>query len=385
MTKPAANRLVVLGNSVTALAVARHSRALGFETIVADQDRGIAQRSSGARVIDLNQPLDQQKLEALCNLGGRKSFLLSTADSWLRFVMTHRASLQQSFAAILHPVNETLEICLSKQNFSAWCVANGFDMPRWFGPLDRERLAAVTFPIIVRPDRTLHSLPHAGLPKAKEVNSIDECRTLLGRYEAAGVTPVATESLLHRGVIQYSVPFAKVGERILSFCARKLRPSPDWCATGTYVEICEAPEIEKLARRAVETLDYYGIGEVEILHSAESGKSYLIEINARPWVQYALAPASGHNLLGFVLEGRNDASRPITKTGLRWMDFRSDFYVCFSRDAGMVRNGRLSFGAYVKSVLAANVYAKFNLLDLRPCLSDTIEWVHALSKKLRAG
>jgi predicted ATP-grasp superfamily ATP-dependent carboligase len=237
---------------------------------------------------------------------------------------------------------------------------------------------------MIRPDLTLHSAPRADLPKAREVRSPDECRTLLERYEGAQVAPIATESLLVPGVIQYSVPFARAGGKILSFCARKVRPSPEWCATGTYVEMCNAPAVERLARRAVEAVDCYGIGEVEILHEPASGRDCLIEINARPWVQYALAPASGHDFLSFVLSDGKEAG-PSRKNDLRWIDFRSDFYVCFSRDAGMVRHKHLSWSDYVKSVLSANVYAKFNRHDLAPYWADTVEWMRFLARGLRPG
>ena len=59
--------------------------------------------------------------------------------------------------------------------------------------------------------------------------------------------------------------------------------------------------VEQLARNAIERLDYFGIGEAEILRDKQTGEDYLIEINARPWLQYALAPASNHDFLGLVL------------------------------------------------------------------------------------
>jgi len=92
----------------------------------------------------------------------------------------------------------------------------------------------------------------------------------------------------------------------------------------------------------------------------------LIEINARPWLQYALAPASGHDFLGALL-GRPRAMRRVTD-GRRWIDFDSDVFGAFSSSVGAVRLGELGLGSYLLSLLRANVYARFDLRDPMPAL-----------------
>ena len=60
---------------------------------------------------------------------------------------------------------------------------------------------------------------------------------------------------------------------MLLFTARKIRPSAELCQTGTCVEMCADERIEQLGRTAVERLDYFGIGEVEILRDTQAEKT----------------------------------------------------------------------------------------------------------------
>jgi predicted ATP-grasp superfamily ATP-dependent carboligase len=197
------------------------------------------------------------------------------------------------------------------------------------------------------------------------VHSEAELSDLLARFAAADCGALVSESLLGGDVVQYSVPFARSGAALLSFVARKVRPVPERCAVGTFVELAPHDAVESAARRAVVALDYFGIGEVEILHSATTGRACLIEINARPWLQYALAPASGHDFLGLML-GRPAPAAPARQSGLRWIDLQSDLFGALSRSEGAVRNGHAPLVPYLLSLLRSNVYARFAWNDMRP-------------------
>jgi len=74
-----------------------------------------------------------------------------------------------------------------------------------------------------------------------------------------------------------------------------------------------APHIEPLAVRALEALDYLGVAEVEILFEPISARANLVEINARPWLQFALPHACGYDLLGHALGRAPAAAAPTTR------------------------------------------------------------------------
>jgi predicted ATP-grasp superfamily ATP-dependent carboligase len=374
-------RLVILGSSVTALAVAREAHCLGLRPVIMDRNSGIAHRSSLVERAPFQEGSEADIFEQVRTLGGPDACLVSTADLWLRFLMRNREALEGAFRSVLHPSNEVLDICLSKAAFADWCLANRFDAPRYCRGDDAPCLEGIRYPVLVRPAETLHQHSRSGIPKAVEAGSQEELGRLIERFRAAGAAALVAESLLGQRLIQYSVPFARRGSEILSFVACKVRPPADWCSTGTCVELSPNAEVEALARRSVEALDYFGIGEVEILHSLDSDRSYLIEINARPWVQYSLATASGHNFLEFLLRPDRADKPPTVKRGLTWLYFSDDAYVCFSRSQGIVRRGRLSVLGYLRSVLRANVHALFSWSDPKPWLLESLAWLRSLANR----
>jgi predicted ATP-grasp superfamily ATP-dependent carboligase len=307
-------------------------------------------------------------MDRILSLGGRQVALISTSDDWIRFVIQHRSVLNSSYGLIVQPENATLELCLDKMAFSEWCVASGLPCPEAWIPGRGLRPTSLGFPVLLRPVRTLHGNRELGLPKAVEARTESELVHWLEQFEAKRVIPLVTESLLGRSLEQYSVPFARRGGKTLLFTARKVRPSAELCQAGTCVEICVDERIEHLGRTAVERLDYFGIGEVEILRDKHTGKDYLIEINARPWLQYALAPASNHDFLGLVLNLPTAAEKTPVRAGKTWVSLHQDLFVAFSRSVGMVRHGRLGLFSYLRSLARSNVFALFDWRDPRPFL-----------------
>jgi predicted ATP-grasp superfamily ATP-dependent carboligase len=378
---PEAMRLVILGSSITALAIAREARSVGLRPVIVDSSSGIAHWSSLVERAPFQEGNEADILDQVCALGGPDACLIATADQWVRLLRHNREALERAFRSVLHPSNEVLDICLSKAAFADWCLANRFDVPRYCRGDDARCLHGIRYPVLVRPTKTMHHHPRSGMPKAVEAGSPEELGRVIECFRAAGAAALVAESLLGQRLIQYSVPFARRGSEILSFVAQKVRPPADWCSTGTCVELSPNAEVEALARRSVEALDYFGIGEVEILHSLDSDRSYLVEINARPWVQYSLATASGHNFLGFLLWPDRVDTPPTVKRGLTWLNFSDDSYVCFSRSQGIVRRGRLSVFDYLRSVLRANVYALFSWRDPKPWFLHSLEWLRSLANR----
>lgn len=355
--------LVVLGNTLTALAVVRDAYARGLRPILVDKAWGIACHTRNARVDILDASRHEaDHLAHLVTLGGsRTNYLIATGDSWIRFIVRHRSTLDHAYAEVLHANNGVLEICLNKSRFARWCRANEVPAPAaWFVD-DEPRPSGLKLPLFVRPADTLHDRPVKGIPKAAQVESESDLAALLQRYAESKVEALVTESLLGQPLVQYSVAVARAGGRTVSFVAEKVRPSPEACSVGTYVCMRPAPEIESSVLHVLEKLGYFGIAEVEVLYAPDSDRHVLIEINARPWLQYALVPASRHDFLGCVLGStQSDDGR---KTGLNWLNLRDDLYVTMSRSVGMVRTGKLSFLSYLASVLSANCHPVFSLRD----------------------
>ena len=382
--RPTIRRLVILDSDITALALVRSAHHLGVTPIIFDTHEGIATASRLARIeLHLGRHRDET-VPTLVNLGREApSALIATADVWLRILAAHRPVLEAAYPLILHPANDALSICLSKERFGAWCETNGFPAPRLYRLGPEFSPEACDFPLIIRPAETLHSDLTTRIPKAAEVRCAAELACRLDEFRRTGATPVLSQSLLGRELTQYSVGLARVADQTLTSVARKLRPPPEACAMGTLVEATECADVERLARRAATRLGYEGIAEIEVLRDEVSGESFLIEINARPWLQFALGAATGRDLLRFAL---TDGSRPARPTSAGrsalWLDFRADLRVCFRRE-GLVRSGRLGFLDYVRSLARANVFARWKLTDMGPFWRDALDLVAARFRRLR--
>jgi len=384
-------QLIVLGSDVTALAVVRDAFHLGVSSVVVDNRSGIAAASrfahaeihAAAGTADL-----VPRIRALAERA--PSALLATNDVWLRTIVANREELCASGMDILHPNNASLEICLDKRRFATWCAEAWLPAPRPYAVASDAGAAAdraVEFPVLVRPAKTVHSKVIATAPKAVEVRSDRDLAQCLAGYRSAGAVPVVEESLLGRRLQQFSVGAAVSASGMMTVVARKLRPLPDACAVGSLVEATEQPDVERLARRALFALDYHGIAEVEILRDEDSGEAFLIEVNARPWLQFALAAARGRDLLAFALERRASvraAPTPHSPQKALWLDFRNDLRVCFG-EHGLVRTGRLGLGDYLRSIAHANVFARWSLSDPLPVWRDFSTRVRgALGRALRS-
>src|SRR5262249_935639 len=128
-----------------------------------------------------------------------------------------------------------------------------------------------------------------------------------------------------------------------------------------------------IAGKAADALDYFGIGEMEILFDRASGRHLVIEINARPWLQYALAPASGHDFLGLVLSLPSRQPTVGVTEGRRWLNLGDDLVNGFSGSVGEVRHGRTTAGAYFASVIRSNVFALLDWRDPAPLLASLLD------------
>jgi predicted ATP-grasp superfamily ATP-dependent carboligase len=372
LTTAKPDRLVILGMNLTALAVARSARAWGIEPCVVDTIRGPARKSRLAKCLLAEGRARASLLPRVVDLGmERASWLVSTADAWSSELIDARPMLESAFARLLQPRNDALAICLSKKRFAQWCAASQMPAPRYYA-VDMKRLAIegeVSFPLFVRPATTQHAAPRAAIPKAREVQTPGELQVCLSAFRDEGVEPVVCESLLGRRLAQISVGVAMTPDREMTLVARKVRPVAEACRVGTLVEAIADPAAEALALLALRKLRYEGIAEVEILKDLDTRQMFIVEVNARPWIQFGLAAATGRDLLGFFF---TDGPPAVPQRSAVWLDFSADLWNCFNREDGLVRKGRVSFRDYCRSLARANVYARWAVRDPGPSLADAV-------------
>lgn len=366
---PGIKQLVILGTTLTALAVARSAHRAGVSCSLVDIRHGIASQTRLARTHIVDRADAAATLASLRQLAAAAgpTALIADSDAWLRFIVAHRDALEAIFTTVLHPGQDALRICLDKNTFLDWCSANRFPAPRLYAVnADGTLRPPAQFPLLIRPQTTRHE-SGIDVPKAVEARNPVELEHWLQRFAAVQVEPAIGQSLLRPGIRQFSIGTARNRDGLTRMMvAEKLRSIPEQCAGGTYVVLAEQATVKALVLRVIEALDYYGIAETEVMYDPATNECFLIEINARPWTQFALAERAGGNFLGFLLWGQ--APRAARAKRWRWLNFEADAYGCLSRDTGVVRLGRLGMLAYLRSVLSANVFAVWDRSDVGPFL-----------------
>jgi len=169
-------KLVVLGSSVTALAVIRDACRLNIETILVDFDDGIALSSNCARkhlISDVSETLPL--LKNICSGGASSTWLIATSDMWLQYIVGNRAKLELLFSNILHPDNENLKTCLDKDLFIKHCNSIGLRTPQIVEHSSvRAGSEEIDYPLFLRPLAIPKGLCRKIIPKAVEVNNYKE-------------------------------------------------------------------------------------------------------------------------------------------------------------------------------------------------------------------
>lgn len=364
-------RLLILGSAVGALGVARCAYGINLEAIILDRQRGIACSTRKARH-EIHTGPDAVIVNRLLSLArhDRATYLIATSDDWLRFIRRNRAVLASVLTNVLHPRDEILDICLQKSLFADWCESQGFLCPRTSEGAVREKVESLSFPVILRPNETLHEQGNVRLPKSIELHDPAALSHWLDVFERAKVGAVVSESLLGRRLIQFSVPFARHADLFQSYVAAKLRPDPKRCRVGTYVEARHCPRVEAFARKVIEALGYYGLGEVEILHDCDTDQTFLIEVNPRPWTQYSHSVALGFDFLGVVLGRPIRTNSKQASANLAWTDITNDLFEVFSRREGMLARRELTCHEYLRSLANIHASAKFQWSDPWPLVFD---------------
>jgi predicted ATP-grasp superfamily ATP-dependent carboligase len=370
--------VIVLGSSQIALAIAREAVRLGAGTVkMIDtvSDVGSFSNCSSFHQLNQNFHFDEVFREIDKVVVKGKTVLFADSDQWLDFVKKYRLLLD-SMVSVLHPTNDVLELCLSKSKFGDWCTDNAI---RTAERIDEQKIAnglsTLDFPLIIRPDKDIAIKTE--LPKCVSVETAHELNSTVNRYRKAGVGISVTRSLLGLTPSQVSVGFCRrANGDCITFVAEKIRPFANFCGTGTLVKSTDCFEyVRSIAQSVAEKMNFVGIGEMEFLVDKGSEQAYLIEINARPWMQFSLAKHAGVDIVAFALNeaqtcSENQQSFFGEKT---WCNFGRDFEFLLAK-LWAKKISPATFTVQVFSYLHVSEWAFFRFDDLKPVFKLSKGW-----------
>jgi D-aspartate ligase len=350
---------LVLGGDYKALGIVRSLGRHGIPVWVLRDEHVIACCSRySRRAIAWPATGDPERLAFLLRLGARHGLdgwaIYPTDDETAAFLARNQEQLAPGFA-ITTPPWETLRWAYDKRLTYRRAAEIGVAHPRTYYPQDRAEVAAmdIAYPAILKPAIRAEQNRFT-MSKAWRVDDHD---SLLARYDEAArlLDPslIMVQELIP-GVGAQQLSYAALcrdGQPIASVVARRTRQWPmDFGRASTFVETIDDPEVEASATRVLETLRFTGIVEVEFKRDPRDGQLKLLDINPRAWGWHSLGRAAGVDfpyLLWLMLSGEK-LPRIRGRVGVRWVRALTDLPTVL----GEIRAGRLSVGAYLRSMRA---------------------------------
>ena len=215
------------------------------------------------------------------------------------------------YTATLLPTRQQLSLGADKQRTYDFCQQLGIAHPLTLTIRESSDLDAVKelggYPIILKHTRNLGGSRGVRFV-GNEAELLDAYASLLKLGD--GATPILAQQYVP-GLLFDAVTVARNGECPSVFTSvRKLMYPVSGGVTCISVST-QTPELDELARRVVQALDWNGPIEIEFKLDSRDGKFKLIEINPRFWASVDSAVRCGVNFPGIAVDLAIDDVTPL--------------------------------------------------------------------------
>lgn len=311
--------------------------------------------------------------ERLSEAFGERIPLYYGNDDALALLQKFRAVLQPRFRFVLNDAT-IAEALLDKDRFQDFAEGRVLPIPR---RLQWESLAEANCRVIVKPKRKTdwdHALVR---------------RRLFGRAGKARIYPSGRDVLADPLARQLSGCLAfqeyvsgedsdlwsfhgiadEDGRLLEWFTGRKIRTYPALTGESSYIRMQADGELEALGIDLVRRIPLKGPFKIDFKRDRESGRLYVLEVNARYTLWHYLGAVNGVNLPGvaydYMVHGQRPPSHARAAGKYRWVSMGLDYRAY--REAA--RQGRLSAGGWIASLAQApRIYQVFAWGDPAPLL-----------------
>ncbi len=329
----------------------------------------------------------EEFIQALENIGPKlshKAVLFPCQDTNVLLVSRHRRRLEKWYYIVL-PSHEVVEMLMDKISFFTYAQKAGLPIPKTF--ILRRRADAeqagqeLTFPAILKP--SIRSPEWMGniFEKAFSVPNSEKLLTIYEHYKKWADAFIVQDWIAGPDTNHYSCNcyLDANSQPIVTFATRKLRQWPPQTGQGCLGEECRNDVVVSETVRLFQSVNYRGLGYLEMKCDERSGKYYIIEPNiGRPTGRSATTEAGGVELLytmycdaiGWPLP----ANRQQKYSGVKWVYLRQDLQSALYE----WRQGNLSSTQWWHSFRGRKTYALFSWRDPVPFLSDLARMARVL-------
>jgi D-aspartate ligase len=311
-------------------------------------------------------------LESLGPSLEQKAVLFPCTDMSVLTLSRHRQRLAKWYYVAL-PKHDVVEMLMDKIRFYTYAQREGLAIPKTFFLRNRSDAEAaanqLTFPCILKPpmktptwEKNTQAKVYKVSDKAEFLARYDECTHWVDLL-------MAQEWIEGNDANLYSCNcyFNARSEPLVTFIARKLRQWPIETGTSCLGEEVRNDTVLEESIRLFRTVNYHGLGYVEMKRDQRTGKHFIIEPNiGRPTGRSAIAEAGGVellytkycDLLGLPLP----QNREQKFIGTKWIYFMHDIQSALY----YWRRGKLTFRDWLQSIRGVKNDAVFSWADPAP-------------------
>jgi predicted ATP-grasp superfamily ATP-dependent carboligase len=318
-------------------------------------------------------------IQALISLGPElqeKAVLIPCTDMSVLLISRSRERLQPWYQMML-PEAETVEMLMDKNSFFSFAREAQLPIPKTFLLRSRseaeEASAELSYPCILKPPIKTRQWQENTNAKVFRVSNAEELLELYDRCSAWAEVLMVQEWIEGTDADLYSCNcyFSADSEPLATFIARKLRQWPPRTGTSCLGEEVRNDVVLEESLNLFRSVNYRGLGYVEMKRDARTGKHYIIEPNiGRPTGRSAIAEAGGVDLLFTMycdLTGRPlPSNREQKYGGVKWIYWRRDIQSALY----YWRKRELSIREWWQSWRGRKAPAVFSWTDPAPFIAD---------------
>lgn len=273
-------------------------------------------------------------LESLGPTLQQKAVLFPCTDMSVLTLSRHRQRLTAWYHIAL-PRHATVEMLMDKVSFYTYAQQEGLPIPKTFFMRTRSDAEAaakeLTFPCIMKPPMKTPTWEKNTKSKVFKISDQNEFMTLYDQCSEWAELLMAQEWIEGTDANLYSCNcyFDATSEPLVSFIARKIRQWPIETGTSCLGEEVRNDAVLEESIRLFRSVNYHGLGYVEMKRDSRTGKHFIIEPNiGRPTGRSAIAEAGGVELLYTKYCDLLNLPLPVNReqkyVGTKWIYLRHD-------------------------------------------------------------
>lgn len=315
-------------------------------------------------------------LDAIAGSFSTPPVLVPCTDHAVLSISRHRDRLAGRYRVAL-PSHEVVRTLSHKAEFAEHARRCRLPIPTTFVVRTRqEALAAAAglrYPAILKP--SLKTAAWSLNVRAKAL-PVDSPREMVGSFDrvARWADELVAQELVPGGdenLFTCNAYFGTDGAPLVSFVTRKRRQWPPGLGIGSYAEECRADEVRDLTMRLFASVEFRGLGYLEVKLDATTGTYLMIEANiGRPTGRSATAEAGGVEFLGTMYADVAGLPLPVAReqryVGASWIDLRRDLVAAVH----LRRRGELRTADWLRCLRGPTAHAVLSARDPLPFLVD---------------